>query len=34
VSDLLLQVLAEACGIDIVVELALLEDEQVVVQEV
>jgi nicotinamide mononucleotide (NMN) deamidase PncC len=34
VSDLLLQVLAEACGIDIAVDLALLEGERVVVQEV
>src|SRR5262245_1742817 len=33
VSDLLLQILAEACGIDSTIDLALLEGEWVVVQE-
>lgn len=34
VSDLLLQVLAEACGLDITADLALVKDERVTVQDV
>jgi hypothetical protein len=34
VSDLLLRVLAEACELDLTMDLALLPDEQITVQDV